>query len=315
MQHTASSLLNRLLARGKFRHMQVLLQLAELGSVQRTADAIGMTQSSVTQTLAYLEQLLEVRLFERHARGVRPTPACADLLPVARQLMMGVADGAEIIVARQRQGEGVVRMIGSASAVNGLLLEALPAFSRRHQGIQVQLDEAEGEDQLLAVARGEVDLVACRRPPVIPAGWEFHALLEDRLVVVCRADNALARTRRRLQWKDLADQAWALLPAGLAARHRFDELSAQLPGPPRSHPVVTRALPMLWSLVLQHDLLALVPLNLARPLIEGGQLKELRVGEPVAMEAIGVLQPRSGVGEAARKLGDFLRARAGGARD
>ena len=39
----ASVLLSRLLARGKFRHLQVLLRLAELGSVQRTADAIGVT--------------------------------------------------------------------------------------------------------------------------------------------------------------------------------------------------------------------------------------------------------------------------------
>ncbi|KQT07574.1 LysR family transcriptional regulator [Ramlibacter sp. Leaf400] len=304
-QHSASALLNRLLARGKFRHMQVLLQLAELGSVQRTADAIGMTQSSVTQTLAYMEQLLDVRLFERHARGVRPTSACADLLPVARQLMMGVADGAEIIVARQNQGEGVVRMIGSASAVNGLLLNALPAFSERHPGIQVHLLEAEGEDQLLAVARGEVDLVACRRPPVAPEGWEFHPVLEDRLVIVCRADNALAQARR-LRWEDLAGQTWALLPAGLAARTRFDELCAQLPEPPRSHPVVTRALPMLWTLVLSQDLLALVPLNLARPLIERGELKELRLGTPVAMEPIGVLQPRGAQGDAAMKLSEFL---------
>ena len=73
MNLPATVLLNRLLARGKFRHIQVLLRLAELGSVQRTADAIGLTQSSVTQTLAYLESLLEVRLFERHARGVTPT--------------------------------------------------------------------------------------------------------------------------------------------------------------------------------------------------------------------------------------------------
>ena len=113
MQLTATSLLHRLLARGKFRHVQVLLLLAELGSVQRTADAIRMTQSSVTQTLAYLEGLLEVRLFERHARGVRPTAACRDLLPVARQLMLGVAVGAQIVAARQQQGEGVVRVIAS----------------------------------------------------------------------------------------------------------------------------------------------------------------------------------------------------------
>ena len=38
---TASNVLNRLLARGKFRHVQILLHLAELGSIQRTASAVG----------------------------------------------------------------------------------------------------------------------------------------------------------------------------------------------------------------------------------------------------------------------------------
>ena len=83
MSILASTLINRLLARGKFRHIQVLLRLAELGSVRRTAEAIGVTQSSVTQTLAYLEDLLETPLFHRHAKGVRPTDACRDLLPLS----------------------------------------------------------------------------------------------------------------------------------------------------------------------------------------------------------------------------------------
>lgn len=307
MQPTASALLNRLLARGKFRHVQVLLHLAELGSLQRTAEAIGMTQSSVTQALAYLEKLVEVRLFERHARGVRPTPACKDLLPVARQLMLGIAEGAEFVVARQKKGEGSVRVLGSASAINGILLGALPAFSDRHAAIHVQLREAEGEDQLLAIARGEVDLVACRRPPVVPEGWDFHPLWPDRLVVVGRADHSLAKARS-LPWPKLAEQTWLLLPAGLAARTHFDVFAAQFPHPPSTHPVVTRSLPMLWRLLRDRDLLALLPLNLARPLLDAGELVELRVGEWGTMEPIGILQPQGALGEASRALSDFLKA-------
>lgn len=314
MQHSASALLSRLLARGKFRHVQVLLQLAELGSVQRTADAIGMTQSSVTQTLAYLEQLLEVRLFERHARSVRPTPAGADLLPLARQLMMGIAGSAEVVAARQNEGEGSVRMIGSASAINGLLVNALPEFCDRHPAIQVQLAEAEGEDQLLAIARGEVDLVVCRRPAVIPEGWEFHPIADDRLVIVCPASHRLARARR-LRWSDLAAETWALLPAGLAARSRFDELCGQLPAPPPAYPVVTRSLAMLWALLRQRSLLALLPLNLVRPLLESGELAELRVGPATPLDAIGVLAPRGTTAAAAAMLARFLLARPAGRAD
>ena len=308
MQHSASSLLNRLLARGKFRHIQVLLRLAELGSVQRAADAIGMTQSSVTQTLAYLEDLLQIRLFERHARGVRPTPACTDLLPVARQLMLGMADGAELIAARQNQGQGLVRLLGSASAINGVLVAALPSFCDRHPQIQVQLAEAEGEDQLLAMARGEVDLVVCRKPPAIPEGWQFHALREDRFVIVARAGHALVGGAP-VQPTDLAQQTWLLLPAGVAGRWRFDALAeAHFPHPPPIYPVVTRALPMLWSLLRSRDLLALLPVNLVQPLLDTGELVVLPFGEPGPIDPIGVLQPASGMGAASQALAQFLRS-------
>ena len=303
--YSASALIQRLLVRGKFRHLQVLLQLAELGSVQRTADAIGTTQSSVTQTLAYIEGLLEVQLFYRHARGVRPTPACSDLLPVLRQLMAGVADAAEIISARQHQGEGTVRLVASVAAINGLLLEKLPEFGVRHPTIQVQLRELEGEDQLLAIGRGEVDLVACRRPSVIPKGWEFRALREDRLAVLCRADHPLANARK-VGWKRLAEHTWAVLPAGYAVRTRFDTFAGQFPNEPRTFPVITRSLPILWKLLLTCDLLVLVPMTLARPLLDAGDLAEVRLGVSMEMDPIGLLQPTAGMGNAALRLGTYL---------
>ncbi|WP_066270623.1 LysR family transcriptional regulator [Hydrogenophaga palleronii] len=308
MSTTSSVFLNRLLARGKFRHVQVLLHLTELGSVQRTADAIGMTQSSVTQTLAYLEELLGIKLFDRHARGVRPTPACQDLLPVARQLMLGLSEGAEVLAARQQQGVGTIRLIGSASAINGLLLNALPAFGELHPGIQIHLREAEDEDQLLAIARGEVDLVACRRPSVVPEGWEFHPVLEDHLLVVCRANHPVARLRKP-SWSTLSKQTWFVSPAGLTARTHFDALCKPLAKAPKTYTVVTRSMPMLWQLLLHRDLLALLPLTLVRPLLETGALVSVPLAENVAMPPIGLLQPRAGMGVAASSLSQFIHHR------
>ncbi|HEY8356802.1 MAG TPA: LysR family transcriptional regulator [Ramlibacter sp.] len=305
MELSASTVMNRLLTRGKFRHVQVVLKLAELGSVQRTADAIGMTQSSVTQTLAYLERLLETQLFQRHARGVRPTAAGAQLLPIARQLLHGMTDGAEVIASHHRQGEGLVRLVASGAATHGLLVKALPRFNAQAPQVQVQLREAEGEDQLLAIARGEVDLVACRKPPVVPEGWRFQPLLADRFAIVCRADNPLVRARR-VTWTQLAAETWMLLPTGLAGRERFDGFLERFPRPPKMHPLVTRSPAMMSTLLLQCGLLALLPFNLVRPLMESGELAELRIGEAMPMEPLGLLQPQGGAGAAATLLADFL---------
>lgn len=305
MQPTASALLNRLLARGKFRHVQVILKLAELGSVQRTADAIGMTQSSVTQTLAYIERLLETPLFHRHARGVRPTPAGLGLLPVARQLLQGVTAGAEAIAAQHRQGQGVVRLVASASAINGMLTTALPQFGLRAPSIEVHLREAEGEDQLLAIARSEVDLVACRQPATVPEAWRFVPLMEDELAVVCAAGHPLAR-RRKIDEADWAKQLWVLAPAGAVARERFDEFAAAFASPLRTHPLVTRNLTLLVHLMHRQQALSMLPLSFVRHLVEGRELAQVKTPEPMPMRPLGLLQPALAVSDAAARLSGFL---------
>jgi hypothetical protein len=83
-------------------------------------------------------------------------------------------------------------------------------------------------------------------------------------------------------------------PAGVAVRQRFDELASNFPQPARTYPVVTRSLNMLWRLLRHRPLLALMPLNLARPLLDEGALVELRVGDAVHIEPIGILQPKAG---------------------
>ena len=303
---TASVLLNRLLTRGKFRHVQVLLQLAELGSVQRTAEAVGTSQSAVTQSLAYLEELLETRLFERHSRGVRPTMACSQLLPVARQLMNGLAQGAESIAALNQRGKGLVRLFASPAATTGLVIQVLPTFLDRHPSIEIVLKEAEGEDLLLNVTGNEADLVACRRPPVIPEGWAFHPLMEDQLVVVASKGHWLAR-KRKLNWDDLTGHMWVLPPVGSVARTHFDALTERLHFDAKAYPLVTRTVVALWWVLRQRDVLGFAPLSAVRHLIELGELTVLPVQGPIPMESLGLLAPTGEIAGATTLLVDHLR--------
>jgi DNA-binding transcriptional LysR family regulator len=305
LSHTASVIHNRLLARCKFRHVQVLLKIAELGTLQRAAVAIGITQSSVTQTLAYLESLLEIRLFERHARGMRPTLACRDLLPVARHLLLGLSLGAEAVAARQQRGHSTVRIAASNAATHGLLVDSLPKLVKRMDAITIHLTEAEGEDQLLAIARGEVDVVACRRPAVIPEGWRFVALLDDRFAVLCHPDHALAG-RSSVSWAELAAQTWLVTPAGVAARESFDALSASFPHPPHTYPVITRSPVMTRWLLHSENVLAYLPFTFVRPMIEAGEMAEVKVRPQVNIEPLGLLRPIEGLSEAAERLTSFL---------
>lgn len=61
------------------RHLRAVDAIRARGSMSAGADAVSLSQPALTQGLAKLEQRLGVRLFERHAEGMRPT-AEGDLL-------------------------------------------------------------------------------------------------------------------------------------------------------------------------------------------------------------------------------------------
>ena len=301
---SAGTLLNRLVARGTFRHVQVLLKLAELGSVHAAAGAVGITPSSLQASLASLEEILETELFYRHGIRVQPTAACAALLPNARQVAMGMAGIAEAVAAHHERETTVVRVLPFGAAANALLTDALPAFTSRYARVEVRLGAAEADDPLQAIENGAVDLVACRRPAAIPQGWGFRELLPDRFAVVCAAGHPLA-TGMPVRWDELAQQVWLLPPAGSAARNRFDSLVARRGNEPPSYAVIANVASMTSWLLRDHDLLAFVPFGVVREQVERGELAEVPTEDMPLGEPLGLLQPHNG-SEAALRLAGFL---------
>lgn len=303
---SVSSISNRLFAQGRFRHIQVLLKLAELGNIKRTGEAIGMTQSAVTQTLAYIEKMAGAPLFTRHARGISPTQVGTDLLPVVRHLMQGIEDGAELLHARQSANLGSVRLMASASGISGLLLPLLPTFHELNPRIQVQLREGESDDLLLAMSRKDVDLVVCRRPSNAPSGWVFTAVQSDKLAVIAGPRHRLSG-QGPVDWADLAQERWVLPPVNSLARTRLDELAGAHGIELKAYPLITRSVAMLQMLMVREGLIALLPLSVVRHAVALGELAEIQLGDAHLISPIGVMCPVEGMGVAATVLADFFK--------
>lgn len=309
MSTPATVLLNRLLARARLRHLQVLVKVVELGSLQRAAESVGLTQPAVTHIVGDLETLLGVELFQRHARGARPLPVALELLPAARRLLDALGQGAEAVAAQLAGGRGVVRVAASAAALTGLLCDALPAFAEAHPQIQVHVMLAEADVLGSLVPRDDVDLVACRAPAVLPEGWRFTPLHDDRLVVVSAPGHRLAR-RRRVRVADLAAETWLVSPVETLARAALDRLGADAGWTPRQAAIVTRALPMTWAALATGTSVAMLPHSVVRQLVAAGQLCVLPVDRAWPIPSLGMLDRPAGTREAAARLLAFIGARA-----
>src|SRR3954465_9405089 len=57
------------------------------GSLVKASAVLGITQPAITKSLQELEELLRLRLFDRHPRGMRPTEAGTVFVSAARRVL------------------------------------------------------------------------------------------------------------------------------------------------------------------------------------------------------------------------------------
>lgn len=308
---TPSTLLaSRMLVRVRMRHWHVFLKTAELGSVQRAAAAIGMSQPSASQVLADLEALLECTLFHRHARGAMLSRAGMALLPFARRMLDLVHESADVVAAVGESANGQVRIASISSGVSGVLAEALPEFNRQCPNLLVQIQELDIEHIGVALSREEVDLVICRQMAVMPGGWAFEPLLQDRFVVVAAPGHPLVG-QKKLPLEQLWQETWLLGPTASAARRAFDQLAIRHQVQPTRRLVSTRSLAILWSMLVKERLVSLMPLSYVRQILDAGQLCCLDVDVALPFEPLGIMYRLHDEGDATRQAREFLVGRAG----
>ena len=97
------------MARLKFRHFEVLIAIARCGTLTAAADALGISQSAVSQWLADLEFALGVPLFLR-GRQLRPTQFADVVLRHAQRVLADAKRTQEEVDALRNGATGRVRL-------------------------------------------------------------------------------------------------------------------------------------------------------------------------------------------------------------
>lgn len=309
MPASANTLLNRFTVRAKFRHMQILIKLAELGSMRRAAQAVNMTQPAISQQVSELEKLLETELFFRHARGVEPTEATKELLPIAQRILSALEEGAEAVASRLQEQGGVVRIAASPAALGGMIHGRLDQFAQKRPDIQVHISQI-GNDPLSAITSDSADIVCARRPSIIPEGWQFTQCLEDKLVVCCGKTHALAQISEP-SIEQLSTCKWLMNRVGSISRSRFEEISEAHDWPHSSRCQIIMHIPDLTrEMLLTGEYLAIMPQSVALPWLASGQIKQMKTVVDAHLAPLGYLCRRSGIGQATTAFANHLSAQA-----
>jgi DNA-binding transcriptional LysR family regulator len=193
------------------RRLQLLRDVARLGSIAAAADAAGYSPSAVSQQLAMLERESGLPLLERSARSVRLTEPGRVLAEQAAPALAALRDAEAAARAAAGLTGGRLRVGTFPSAGARLVPAALATLAGRHPALALELHDLEPEDAPAALLDDRIDaavtheheLLPVREPPGIR---RVEILREPHVLVVSRDHSSAGRARMRLS--DLADERW-----------------------------------------------------------------------------------------------------------
>lgn len=172
----------------RIERYRVFVQVAELGSFIRAAQALGVPRATVSAAVQQLEHSLGVRLLHRTTRTVQLTADGLQFLEQARAL---VADADQLEAQFRQRGSQVSGQLvidAPSRIARRMIAPALPSFLARHPGLQVFLGSSDrfidlvqdgidcavrfGEiasSSLVVRTFGQVELVNCASPDYVRA--------------------------------------------------------------------------------------------------------------------------------------------------
>jgi DNA-binding transcriptional LysR family regulator len=196
--------------------LRVVLEVARTGSFSAAAERLGYTQSAVSRQVAVTERAVGTPLFERHARGTRPTPAGEALARHAGKVLDEITAATQELAGMRDRLAGRLVVSGFPTATAALLPRAIARLTAVHPGLKVQLTEAPTPAQLEAVRRGRTEVAVVATGDGLPEynleGLRLTALRSARGAGVAVAESHPFAAREQIEPGELADQGWVVGP-------------------------------------------------------------------------------------------------------
>lgn len=157
-------------------HLDLLrsfFQIAEHGSLNKAAERLRVSQSTLTRQMQALEHELGGKLLERRSTGVALTGTGNLLLERARPAL-ATLDAALGEARRLARGQSSTLRIGYLQSAAGEYLNpALAVLRRQHPDVKLKLLDLSPGEQIAALRRGEIDLAFVGSAGAFLAG-EFY---------------------------------------------------------------------------------------------------------------------------------------------
>lgn len=208
------------------RSLEMLLAIAEHGSIGAASRALAVSQPAVSTRMRELERRTRLALVERTPRGSRLTTVGATLADWAKDVL-AASDRLEAGVnALRANRNSELRLSASMTVAEYLLPRWLTELANRSPATSVALRVHNSADVARQVLSGDAD-VGFVEGVSVPTGLARRVVARDELVVVVGRRHPWARRRRGLRLDEIAGAALVLRESGSGTRETLDRALAR----------------------------------------------------------------------------------------
>jgi len=164
------------------RQLRYFDAVARLRHFGRAAEHCAVTQPALSMQLREMEAELGLQLVERHARGVRLTPAGIEVARRAARILAEVRDLRDYASHSAAPLAGTLNLGVIPSVAPYLLPPLLPLIQKHYPGLDLAIRETQTRALVDQLADGSLDLLLLALPIDEP-GIETAPLFEDRFLL------------------------------------------------------------------------------------------------------------------------------------
>ncbi|WCT14575.1 LysR substrate-binding domain-containing protein [Mucilaginibacter jinjuensis] len=204
------------------RQLGYFVKAAELLHFTNAAEAVYITQSTLSQQIKLLEQELGMPLFDRLGKHVSLTEAGKVFLTHARRILLDIEKGKQAIADLNNMLTGELR-VGVTYAFTSMILPVLPIFSKEFPALKIYLEYGAPEDLEFKLKQSELDLILAFHNQSNDPDFDLQPLSKSNIVMAVSKDNKLAKLKS-ISLKDLMQFNLVLPAKGFSSRNFVDEL-------------------------------------------------------------------------------------------
>jgi DNA-binding transcriptional LysR family regulator len=278
---------------GVIDKLEMFLALAQARHFGRAAEAVGVTQPSLSAAIRSLEDGLGVPLVRRGSRYLGLTPEGERALVWARRIVADARSLREELRPGREGLAGTLRL-GVIPTALGPAARLTAAFARAHPGARVTIlsltSAAILEDiEALRLDAGVTYLDAATLDTATGPDRTAFALYDESYALILRDDHPLAQ-RSRLAWAELAGVDLCLLTPDMQNRRIVAGHLAEA-GVAVAPRVEANSIIALLAHVLHGGWASVLPLGAAEIFLAHGPLRAIPLDEAPSRHRVGLLAP------------------------